>query len=121
MSGTSHAASKRSCWRRGHRDVVAHQLLETVGRFDTSLRHGDITDWFLRAAEGGAVTEVLPDVLVYRGLHQTSPSRVQAAESRTEFPRIAKSSPDRRRERERGRPATAGLLPRAEATGGQRV
>ena len=31
--------------------------------------------WFLRAQDGGAITEVLPEVLMYRRLHRTNVSR----------------------------------------------
>lgn len=41
-----------------------------VGEFDDSLRIGEDTDWLLRAERVGVVREILPDVLVYRRMHQ---------------------------------------------------
>jgi len=72
-------------------------LFDTLGPFDTALRHGDDTDWFLRAAEQGAVMKLLPDVLVYRRLHQTNQSRLLATTSRNEYLQIVKASLNRRR------------------------
>ena len=42
--------------------LVHRALFETVSHFG-ALRHADATDWFLRAAEHGAMMEVFPDVL----------------------------------------------------------
>jgi hypothetical protein len=64
--------------------------LKAVGPFNAALRHGDSTDWFLRAAEHGAVIELLPDVLSYRRLHPDNRTRVPATRSRQEFLGIAK-------------------------------
>jgi glycosyltransferase involved in cell wall biosynthesis len=50
-------------------------LFERLGGFDVELATADDVDWFLRAADRGAVGELLPDVLVYRRLHQTNQSR----------------------------------------------
>jgi hypothetical protein len=35
---------------------------------------GDPADWFLRAAECGLVMETIPDVLVYRRMHERNMS-----------------------------------------------
>jgi glycosyltransferase involved in cell wall biosynthesis len=72
-------------------------LFDAVGRFDPALRHGNDTDWFLRAADQGAVIELLPEVLVYRRLHDSNRSRLLANASRSEYVRIVKASLDRRR------------------------
>lgn len=72
-------------------------IFESVGLFNLALAHGDSTDWFLRAAERGAVMELLPEVLMYRRLHPTNRSRVRAATSREEYLRLVKLSLDRRR------------------------
>ncbi len=69
----------------------------TVGVFDTSLRHGNDRDWFMRAAEAGMVTELLPDVLVRRRLHDANRSAALGDASRAEYLRILKASLDRRR------------------------
>ncbi|MGH7825141.1 MAG: glycosyltransferase family A protein [Candidatus Binatia bacterium] len=72
-------------------------VFDKVGPFNTALGHGDSTEWFLRAAERGAVMELLPDVLMYRRLHPANRSRLRAADSRNQFLDILKGSLDRRR------------------------
>ena len=67
------------------------------GRFNAALRHGDSTDFFLQAAGQGAVIELLPDVLLYRRLHQANRSRLLASSSRDEFLKIVKAFLDQRR------------------------
>jgi glycosyltransferase involved in cell wall biosynthesis len=49
--------------------LARRTLFDTVGFFDPALRLSEDTDWFLRAFEKGVVTQVVPDVLVYRRLH----------------------------------------------------
>jgi GT2 family glycosyltransferase len=68
-----------------------------IGGFNPALYHGDVKDWFLRAAEQGAVIEVLPDILVYRRLHETNMSHYKAAVSREDSLQLVKASLDRRR------------------------
>ncbi len=72
-------------------------LFDTIGQFNTTLWYGDGTDWFLRAAEQGAIIELLPDVLVNRRLHLANLSRREALASRGEYLQILKTSLDRRR------------------------
>jgi glycosyltransferase involved in cell wall biosynthesis len=79
--------------------LARHQLFEAVGSFNTALRLGESIDWFVRAAEYGAVVEVLPDVLVYRRVHSANSIRRRAVESRREYLAILKASLDRRRAR----------------------
>jgi glycosyltransferase involved in cell wall biosynthesis len=77
--------------------LARRAMFDTVGRFDPALLHGNDTDWFLRAADRGAVVELMPDVLVYRRLHDANRSRLLADASRREYVRIVKASLDRRR------------------------
>jgi glycosyltransferase involved in cell wall biosynthesis len=76
--------------------LARRSVFETVGEFDSALRHGDGTEWFLRATECGVAMEILPDVLVRRRMHDQNLSRACAA-SREEYLKIVKSSLDRRR------------------------
>ena len=55
--------------------LARRRLFDRVGQFDPALPHGDSTEWFLRAAECGAVSELLPDVLLYRRLHKENRTR----------------------------------------------
>ncbi len=77
--------------------LARRRVFQTVGLFDSSFKHGDSTEWFLRAAQLGTVSELLLDVLLYRRLHPTNRSRVSAARSREEYLRILKLSLDRKR------------------------
>jgi hypothetical protein len=72
-------------------------LFDAVGPFNTTLRHADDTEWFLRAAEHRAVMDLLPDVLTYHRMHTANLSRRMAVASQDEYLRIVKASLDRRR------------------------
>jgi glycosyltransferase involved in cell wall biosynthesis len=85
--------------------LARRTLFDTVGQFDPTLGHADNTEWFLRAAEHGAVIELLADVLVYRRLHKTNLSRREASASREEYVRLVKASLDRRRRQNEAAPA----------------
>ncbi|MGH7890213.1 MAG: glycosyltransferase, partial [Thermodesulfobacteriota bacterium] len=72
-------------------------FFEEIGYFNTTLRYSDDTEWFMRAAEHGAVMELLPDVLVFRRIHHNNLSRQEASESREEYLLLVKAFLDRRR------------------------
>jgi glycosyltransferase involved in cell wall biosynthesis len=76
--------------------LARRSLFETVGQFNEAWGHVHTTDWFLRAAEHGAAMELLPDILVFRRLHQTNRSRRLAAASRDEYLRLVKTLIHRR-------------------------
>jgi len=94
---------------RGHRRAEAlpgyytstllarRSVFDTVGEFNPALWHSDATEWFLRAAELGAVVELLPEVLTYHRLHHTNLSRREGEACRQEFIRLVKASLERRR------------------------
>jgi glycosyltransferase involved in cell wall biosynthesis len=77
--------------------MARRAVFQRIGTFNAALGHGDSADWFLRAEQSGASSELLPDVLMYRRLHNSNRSRVRAAMSREEFLRIVKSRLDRKR------------------------
>ena len=77
--------------------LVRSTLFETVGQYDPTLSHGSDLEWFLRAAEHGAVMELLPDVLMFRRLHLASRSRRSISLGQDECLQILKASLDRRR------------------------
>jgi glycosyltransferase involved in cell wall biosynthesis len=73
-----------------------------VGLFNESLKVGDPTDWFLRAAEQGLATEMLSDVLVDRRMHDSNMSmqadtRRMTSRMEDSMLRVIKASLDRRR------------------------
>jgi glycosyltransferase involved in cell wall biosynthesis len=82
--------------------LARRSLFETVGHFNTALRHADSTDWFLRVIEHGGVIDLLPDVLVYRRIHQSNLSRRMASASREEYVELVKATLDRRRRHKKG-------------------
>ena len=82
--------------------LARRALFDSVGQFNTALQHAEDTEWFLRAAEQGAVMELLPDILVYRRLHQTNMSRLGASAGQELLLRVVKASLDRRRPRRDG-------------------
>jgi hypothetical protein len=55
----------------------------------------------MRAAEHGAVMELLPDVLVFRRIHHNNLSRQEGSESREEYLLLVKAFLDRRRNHEK--------------------
>ena len=56
--------------------LVRRSAFDRVGYLDETIGLlGDDTDWFVRAKERSLVTEMLPDVLVQRRMHQTNISR----------------------------------------------
>lgn len=92
--------------------LATRSIFERVGPFNAATRHGDAADWFLRAADEGAVMELLPDVLTHRRLHETNLSRARASESREAHLQIIKASLERRR-RKSGGAASPYRLPTA--------
>jgi glycosyltransferase involved in cell wall biosynthesis len=77
--------------------MARRSLFDRIGPFNAELKNADAADWFLRADAAGALSELLPDVLVYRRLHPGNRSRTLEANSRDEFLRLLKASGDRRR------------------------
>ncbi len=77
--------------------LARRSMFERVGPFDATFRHVHDSEWFLRADEQGAVTELLPDVLAYRRLHLTNRTRRLGPASRDEYLGLVKAYLDRRR------------------------
>lgn len=77
--------------------LVRRALFGTVGQFNPAITHADDTEWFLRAADRKTAMELLPDVLLYRRLHYTNLSRVNASNSRDQYLQVLKIALDRRR------------------------
>lgn len=69
-----------------------------VGPFNTALRVGSDTEWFMRAREAGLVETSLPEILVRRRLHAGNLTRTDLA-SRDALLASMKASLDRRRGR----------------------
>lgn len=67
--------------------VVKRAVFDTIGQFDESLESGEFIDWYIRAQRLGVETDVDPDVLVFRRIHQYNRDR-RSRESSKEYARI---------------------------------
>jgi glycosyltransferase involved in cell wall biosynthesis len=88
--------------------LARRDLFRWLGLFDTALRHGAVTAWFVRARERGALIELLPEVLVRRRMHASSFSREHVASSQADYLAIVKAALDRRRGRQADKLAEGG-------------
>ena len=79
--------------------VARRSAFERVGPLNPELEVGEDGDWFLRAAELGLRRQMLPEVLVYRRLHEDNLSRRKRQESRDAVLERIKAHLDRRRGR----------------------
>ncbi|HEY5565544.1 MAG TPA: glycosyltransferase, partial [Rhodothermia bacterium] len=52
--------------------LMPRTTFDRVGPFDETLRTGEDTEWLMRAERLGIVKEIIPDVLVYRRMHQNN-------------------------------------------------
>lgn len=80
--------------------LARRNVFEKLGSFNASFSHVHDSEWFFRAKEQGIKTELLPDTLVYRRLHQTNRSRQSADSSLAEYFTLVKTTLDRQRSRE---------------------
>jgi len=79
--------------------LVRRGYFDRLGRFNAAMRHGEQTEWFVRAREAGAVIEVLEEVLLERRLHGQNVSRLRADASLAQYFELLKGVIDRRRSR----------------------
>lgn len=79
--------------------LARRSLVDRVGQFNPDLRSGEDTDWFSRVSNGGAVIEVIPQILVYGRLHDNNLIGNRDIVSRDELLRRIKKSLDERRTR----------------------
>jgi len=77
--------------------LARRRVFDVAGLFDATVRFADSMEWFLRAAERGVVSELLPDVLLRHRMHGRNLSQAEANGSRDEFLSILKRSIDRKR------------------------
>ena len=78
--------------------LARRETFARLGEFAASLRHGDQTEWFLRAREAGAVIELLPEVLLQRRLHGGNVSRQHGQASLAQYLELVKGVLDRKRQ-----------------------
>ena len=69
-----------------------------VGKFQGDWKVGEFIDWYARAVELQTRSLVLPDLLLWRRIHDSNQG-VRERESINDYARVLKASLDRRRER----------------------
>ncbi len=80
--------------------LARRSTLAEVGRFDERLRVGEFVDWLARAQERGLRSEVVPQVVLHRRLHDGNLGRADRR-SRLDYVRVVKAHLERRRARGR--------------------
>lgn len=93
--------------------LARRRVFDTVGVFDPGLAVGEDTEWFLRAAQSGAVREVVPRILAYHRWHPGSLSARRALACRDALLHNVRGVLERRRQQARAR---AGVVGEAEAS-----
>ena len=78
--------------------VATREVFARLGPFNAEMKHGEQTEWFLRAREAGAVMELLPDVLLERRLHADNVSRHKAQASLAQYFSLLQERIDRSRQ-----------------------
>jgi len=76
--------------------LVKRAALFRVGKFKDDLKVGEFIDWYARAVELQVRSLVLPDLLLWRRIHDSNQG-VRERQSVTDYARVLKASLDRRR------------------------
>jgi GT2 family glycosyltransferase len=71
-------------------------VFRAVGGFDERWRAGDFIDWFIRARERGLRHTLLPDLVLWRRIHDANLG-VRERANYVDLARIIKAARDRRR------------------------
>lgn len=76
--------------------LIRRAVLDEVGRFGETFRCGSDTDWLCRARDQGVDIQVLPEVLIRKGVHGANESR-QVRISQSEIVSLLRDSIRRKR------------------------
>jgi len=76
--------------------LIERDTFLRVGQFETHLQMGEFISWYARAADLGLSVKMLPELLMWRRLHETNMGILQR-QARTDYVRLIKASLDRRR------------------------
>lgn len=76
--------------------LIRRTVFDRLGLFDTALRVGSDTDWFMRVRDTGLIEAKVPEVVVKRRLHDGNLTRPDLA-SRDQLLETMKKSLERRR------------------------
>jgi glycosyltransferase involved in cell wall biosynthesis len=91
--------------------LARRAVFDRVGGFAPERAHTDATEWFLRARAAGARESVVPEVLLYRRMHDRNRSVGMSAGSTDEFLRLLKTSLDQRRAVQGSVPLVSCIIP----------
>lgn len=78
--------------------LIRRAAFERVGLFEPSLRAGEFIDWLLRARARGLRIRMLPDIVLWRRLHDANHGVMERA-AYSDYARVLKNELDRRRGR----------------------
>jgi len=85
--------------------VVRKAVLDSVGKFDASFRQGADFDWILRAREIGVESEILPQTLLHRRIHESNLSHQWQGSRKVLMRSLRKAVTRRRSDKADGRQA----------------
>ena len=78
--------------------LIRRAAFERVGSFEPSLRAGEFIDWLLRARARGLRIRMLPDIVLWRRLHDANHGVMERA-AYSDYAQVLKNELDRRRGR----------------------
>jgi hypothetical protein len=76
--------------------MIRRAAFEAVGGFDPAWRVGEFIDWYMRAAEHGLTSHVVPEMLVRRRVHGQN-TGIRERGGQQDYARLLKAALDRRR------------------------
>jgi glycosyltransferase involved in cell wall biosynthesis len=75
---------------------IKREAFDRVGKFSAGLKVGEFIDWYARAVELQIRSLVLPDLLLWRRIHDSN-TGVRERQSRSDYARVLKAALDRKR------------------------
>lgn len=78
--------------------VARRELFARVGPFDPRVRHKDVIGWLIRARQARVAMQALPEILVYRRIHEANLSRRRGDEDAGELLALARMLVETRRQ-----------------------
>jgi len=76
--------------------LIKRAAFDRVGKFQGGLKVGEFIDWYARAVELKVRSLVLPELLLWRRIHDSNQG-VRERQSVTDYARVLKAKLDRKR------------------------
>lgn len=76
--------------------LIKREAFQKVGLFETHLKVGEFISWYGKAKDIKIREKILPDVLLWRRIHETN-TGIRERQSRSDYVRLIKATLDRRR------------------------